>query len=269
MKKLLYLVAVTIFITACSKEEQLVVEPTERLQQELNNQSITSYRCTSLEYQVVSYSEGIVNKGYNSSILFYPENKLGKLPVVIVMHGWLGSKEKMSWIAEELAEHGFAAIAISASNYKNVFTNPKDWVQNYRNAIESVQEENKRVGSPLFDKLDTTKISIVGHSMGGGGALYYADKNEFNLKSVVALAPYSLAIRKPGATITSPTLIIAGGRDMLALPIMTKAFYKTNNSNPKDYIFYDKVGHNDFEKGGKFHDEIGADVVSWLVQYGI
>lgn len=265
MRKI-YLVFLIGILVGCSDEtsiEDSTLPVNQKVKRELK-------RVDTLQlHPISSYSEGIVNSGYHSSRFYYPTDIEGILPVVVVMHGWLGSKEKMAWIGELLAKKGFASIVITASNYKHFFATPKDWVENYDIAFESVFSENDREGSPLYNRLQIDKISIVGHSMGGGGAFHFADQTVFPIQSIVALAPYSLKIKKPGGNTSSPTMIVAGGRDLLALKCMTQKIYATlENVSSKEYVFYPKVEHTDFEKGGKYHKEIGDSIVRWLSTYG-
>lgn len=268
MKKILFLSTLFFLVVSCSKEETInndvINSNKEKEEISMTNRCIDKSR-------INSYSDGISNLGYQSSKIYYPtvtESTKGKLPIVIVMHGWLGSKEKMDWVGKLIAENGFASIVITASNHKNVFTNPRHWVKNYDAAFKSIIAENKRKESPLYNRLQLDNISIVGHSMGAGGSLFFAEKTNFKIKSIVALAPYALGIKKPGKKVNVPTRIIAGGKDFLAVGLMTKNIYKTIKSASKDYVFYDKVGHNDFERDGKYHSEIGSDIVSWLLKYG-
>lgn len=270
MKNYFLSIVTLIFLSGCSSSEDM--EALEANSLKLQNETVVDNKLSNRveDVQVSSFSEDLTTIYNNSSIAYYPPKSNKKLPVAIIMHGWLGSKEKMAWVGELLAKNGFASIVVTAANYKNFFTNPRDWVENYRKAFNSVLEENERKESPLFNRLDTSKISIVAHSMGGGGAFFFADKNEVNIKSIVGLAPYCLEFVKPGAKTTVPSMVIAGGRDLLATRHMTKHIFETlgSDSNSKEYVFYDKVGHNDFEKGGNYHDEIGSNIVRWLNQHG-
>lgn len=202
--------------------------------------------------------------------MFYPEPK-GKmpLPVVVVMHGWMGSKEKMQWIAERCAAHGFASIAVTGSNAKNLFAKPRDWIKNYDAVIRSLEKENQRKSSPLFGSLDLNKITLIGHSMGGGGALYFANETKTPLASIVALAPYATEKNKPGQAIKIPTLILTGNQDSVAPPKMGRAFYDAlGPTTERSYDELKDVGHNDFEKGGKQHEEIFIKALAWMRTHG-
>lgn len=219
---------------------------------------------------VRSYQEDIANQGYASSLMLYPEfDDKRALPVVIVMHGWMGSKEKMRWIGERVAQTGFAAFVITASNAKKLFTQPKDWIENYQAALLSLKAENKRAQSPLQGRLDLEKISVIGHSMGGGGALFFSHEHSNRLKSIVALAPYSRDANKEVHQIQAPTLILTGSKDSVAPPKMGSSFFEALDSSlTKKYQELENVGHNDFEKDGAHHELIASQVLQWFDEHG-
>lgn len=220
--------------------------------------------------EVKSYHEDIANQGYESSLIIYPDFKDQRiLPVVIVMHGWMGSKEKMQWIGERVAKQGFATMVVTASNAKSLFAQPKDWIKNYEAAIASLEAENEREPSPLHRRLDLKKISLIGHSMGGGGALFFSHKNTERLKSTVALAPFSNDAKKEVGQIKAPTLILTGSKDSVAPPRMGNAFFEALSEKlTKKYKELEGVGHNDFEKNGAQHDAIAEQVIDWLDRHG-
>lgn len=222
------------------------------------------------DVEVKSYHENIANRGYASSIMFYPVLEgQSVLPVVVVMHGWMGSKEKMQWIGERVAQQGFASIVITASNATNLFAQPKDWIKNYEAALASLEDENKRAQSPLHERLDLKKVSLIGHSMGGGGALFYAHANPERLKSTLALAPFSNDAKKEIGEIKAATLILTGSKDTVAPPKMGNSFFEAlDDGIVKKYEKLSDVGHNDFEKDGAHHEEIATQVINWLDRHG-
>lgn len=202
--------------------------------------------------------------------MFYP-HPVGteKLPVAVVMPGWRGSKEKTQWIGRETAKLGFAVLVVTAKNHQDLFGKPQDWVENYRASLASLDGENARVDSPLKGSLDLQKVSLIGYSMGGGGAFYFADSEKVSLASIIALAPFSNDSEKPGATVKAPTLVLTGTKDSVAPTRMGKAFYDALPEDlDKDYVELTDVNHNDFERGGNHHSEIFSEVSKWLKLHG-
>lgn len=215
--------------------------------------------------------------GFLSATFYYPKTMTKKkIPVVVVMHGWQGTKEKVTWIAKRTASYGFASIVVTALNSPSLVTKPSEWIVNYENVLASLVAENQELQSPLYHKLDLNNVHLVGHSMGAAGALYYAHNLENSslpnivIRSIVALAPYKSIFDSyyPGSRISFPTRIVAGGQDTLVSETMTKSYYQSlPTSTKKDYVFFEKVDHHDFEENGNFHDEIGNIILDWLFRH--
>lgn len=70
------------------------------------------------------------------------------------------------------------------------------WSNNY-NMYSYITKELFGVISENFTALDTSNVSITGHSMGGHGALTIAFKNQHMFKSVSAFAPICNPINCP------------------------------------------------------------------------
>jgi len=80
-------------------------------------------------------------------------------------------------LVEKLKTHSIVDFASHAWSADRLYDQPFD------SAIESIQQARQR----LIDQ-GATKIHIVGHSLGGNAAIYYAtQRNDFN--SIVLLAP--------------------------------------------------------------------------------
>lgn len=257
-----------VFVVSCANDMQPLPKPSEATSPPIKIRKI--------KFQVEQYQD-IHNvaktgssKGFLSANVYYPKERQDKLPVVVVIHGWQGSKEKMAWIGKLVASRGYASLVITSLNSQTLNTKPTDWITNYQNAVASLQAENQRVGSPLYKRIDMNRISLIGHSMGAGGSLYYAHQTSLKIQSIIALAPYKSAFDNyyPGKNITSPTRIVCGGKDILVNKQMAKSFYnELPATTVKDFQFFADVNHNDFEENGNYHDNIAATILHWLYNY--
>jgi dienelactone hydrolase len=71
-----------------------------------------------------------------------------------------------------LASHGFIVMFVNSTDY---CAGPSDKGAALTSAVPALVKENTRSGSPIFGKLDTMKIGVMGHSYGGSGALLAAN----------------------------------------------------------------------------------------------
>ncbi len=102
----------------------------------------------------------------------------GKFPLVIVSHGYVGSRYLMTYLTENLASKGYivAAIDHTESTFRDAgsFTST---LLNRSKDISFVVNEMASLGdtdSNLKGLIDSENIAIVGYSMGGYGVLNVA-----------------------------------------------------------------------------------------------
>lgn len=100
----------------------------------------------------------------------------GKFPLVVVSHGYPGSRFFLTYLAENLASKGYIVAAIDHTD--SVLGAVKGFPSTLLNrasdqlfTVEAIEELSKQVGSFLNNMVDDTRVAIVGYSMGGYGAL--------------------------------------------------------------------------------------------------
>ena len=99
-----------------------------------------------------------------------------KFPLVIVSHGYPGSRYFLSYLGENLASKGFVVAAIDHTD--SVFGAVKGFPSTLLNrandqlfAIEALEEMGQKQGHFLHGLIDDSRVAIIGYSMGGYGAL--------------------------------------------------------------------------------------------------
>jgi len=148
-----------------------------------------------------------------------------RFPLVIVSHGYPGSRYFLSYLTENLASKGYVVAAIDHTD--SVFGEVRAFPSTLLNrsndqlfVLDAIQKLAASRGSFLFDLVEANNAAIVGYSMGGYGALisagaglseasplnklvpggYLADWNRTSekyqalkregLKAIVAIAPW-------------------------------------------------------------------------------
>jgi predicted dienelactone hydrolase len=193
-----------------------------------------------------------------SSIIDIPDKALRdaapvsgkKFPLVIVSHGYPGSRYFLSYLTANLASKGYIVAAIDHTD--SVFDGQRGFESTLLNrsrdqifTMDTIIEMAAQPGDFLHEILDGSKVAVVGYSMGGYGALTTAGagynengmpmhfipggymqtsgpKAGDRLKAIVAIAPwgnqppYSVWDAKGLAGIRIPSLFIAGDHDDVA-----------------------------------------------------
>ena len=149
--------------------------------------------------------------GYGGGTVYYPTNASGKVGLIVVGPGFTESQSAMAFWGPVLASNGFAVINIDT---KSTLDQPPSRATQLMAALKQVGALSKVASSPYYNKIDTSREGIMGHSMGGGGTLIAATANP-SLKAAIPAAPWSLAT-KNFPTLAVPTLILACQSDVIA-----------------------------------------------------
>ena len=185
-------------------------------------------QCDSITVKhVVTYTPFVVNTivesdglrngvDYNDATLFFPTNTGGKLKSLVLVPGYRATQSSVTKWAEYLAARGFLCMTIGTNT---LYDSPALRAKALIDAMETIRQENNRINSPLYQKIDTGKIAVGGWSMGGGGA-QLAAKIDTRIKAVFAITPwlYEKTLAAADLNHNSPVLIISGQNDPTAAP---------------------------------------------------
>ncbi|MFS4492029.1 alpha/beta hydrolase family protein [Maribacter sp. 2308TA10-17] len=109
-----------------------------------------------------------------------PENKDGAFPLVIVSHGYVGSRYLMTYLTENLASKGYIVVAIDhtdstfkdANAFQSTLLNRALDVRFLLNEMEALGSSGS--SDSLKGLVDANNTAILGYSMGGFGVLNVA-----------------------------------------------------------------------------------------------
>jgi dienelactone hydrolase len=156
--------------------------------------------------------------GFNGGMIYYPtDTSLGTWGAVAIVPGYtaLFANEE-AWMGPWLASFGFVVIGVE--------TNSRTDYDVARGTELLAALDYLTQQSPVRDRVDPTRLSVVGHSMGGGGVVY-ATEHRPSLKAAVALAPFSPSQNM--STDTVPTMVMAGQNDTVVTPSYLSGLYAT------------------------------------------
>jgi len=137
------------------------------------------------------------------------------------------------WMGPWLASFGFVVIGIDTNS-------PDDLdVERGQQLLAALDHLTRR--SPVRDRVDASRLAVMGHSMGGGGALVAASLRP-TLKATVGLAPFKPSGNLAGGQV--PTMLLAGQSDTATTPSYVDDLYRSiPAATAKAYVELTGAGH--------------------------
>lgn len=156
--------------------------------------------------------------------IWYPENATGSHPLILHSHGFLSSRREMSYVAEQLASHGYIVVAADyplssgsapgGANANDVINQPAD-ASFLIDSVLALSGQNK----PFAGQIDTDRIGLMGLSLGGlttSLSTYHPRLRDRRIKAAISIAGLSAMFTKQFYQSTDiPFLMIAGTADAI------------------------------------------------------
>lgn len=203
----------------------------------------------------------------------------GPFPLVLISHGYPGNRFLMAHLAEHLASHGYAVLAVdhTDSTYSDqaafgstLYNRPLDQAF----AIEAIATH------PDFGALvDAGRTAVIGYSMGGYGALIFggaglipgivdasfappqrlleahvagSESHESlpdpRVRAMIAIGPwgmgYGLWNAEGLAGLRVPTMIMAGSMDTVSGYGAMRAIFEGATGTDRHLLTFENAGHN-------------------------
>lgn len=195
-------------------------------------------------------------------------------PLVVVSHGYPGSRIFLSYLTENLASKGYivAAIDHTDSVFGEVRGFPSTLINRSPDQLFTIQELtrlSKQADHFLSKIVDHDRVAIVGYSMGGygamasGGASYNASSGMLkqlpmpkitppsNLKAIVAIAPWGAQppveawSEETAKGLKLPSLFIVGDNDDVSgYEQGVKKLYNWSTNSNRCMLTYQNARHN-------------------------
>ena len=222
------------------------------------------------------------------------EQAKDKPPVIIFSHGFGGCAVQSSFLMKMLAAEGYAVFApdhADASCNKEgrgtgggepvaPFGQPKKWSEDtYRSRGDDVRRllTVLRSTGDYQERIDLSRIGLVGHSLGGytmlglAGAWPSWTMNDPSIKAVLALSPYSspYVVRGNIANVHVPVMYQGGTRDPGVTPVVSRKGGAYDQSHaPKYFVEFEGAGHFAWTQiSSEFHLLIDQYSLAFLDQY--
>ena len=169
-----------------------------------------------------------------SYIVVYPENFNArmKLPVVVWSNGTYVPPKSYEDIFSLLAQEGFIVVASTDSLLYDGSV--------VSGAIDYIIEQNDNPDSPLYRRVDTSRIGAAGHSLGGRSSINAAVKDE-RIGIVASIAGSNIESER--VELQTPALFFAGENDTVIAPqLWVEPMYDACRG-PAVYVSLKNAGH--------------------------
>ncbi|MDP9395320.1 MAG: dienelactone hydrolase family protein [Actinomycetota bacterium] len=144
--------------------------------------------------------------GFGGGTIYYPTTtSVGTFGAVAVSRGYTGTQSSISWLGPRLASQGFVVFTIDTTSRYDLLSSRGDQL---RAALRYLT-----LYSSVRSRIDANRLGVMGHSMGGGGALEAA-KDAPSLQAAIPLTAWNTD--KTWPEVTTPTLLIGAEDDTVA-----------------------------------------------------
>ncbi|MEU7856266.1 discoidin domain-containing protein [Nonomuraea sp. NPDC049141] len=167
--------------------------------------------------------------GYKAGTITYPTAG-GSYPGIVLMPGYQGTQQNLSWLGPRLASWGFVVVNVDTNTLTDT---PDQRGTEIRAAGTQLLNLSNATGNPISGKVNGT-LGVSGHSMGGGGTMV-ALRDDSRFAAGAPLAPYHTSPNFAG--VTKPTFFLTCASDVAA-PGATYArpWYNSMTQAEKLYI---------------------------------
>ncbi|MFI1676218.1 MULTISPECIES: alpha/beta hydrolase family protein [unclassified Streptomyces] len=173
--------------------------------------------------------------GFGGGTVYYPSSTSdGTFGAVVISPGFTAYQSSIAWLGPRLASQGFVVFTI------DTLTTLDQPASRGRQLLAALDYLTK--SSSVRNRVDASRLGVMGHSMGGGGTLEAA-KSRTSLKAAIPLTGWNLDTTWP--ELRTPTLVVGADGDTVA-PVSSHSepFYQSlPGSLDKAYLELNNASH--------------------------
>lgn len=194
--------------------------------------------------------------GFGGGTVYYPTSTSdGTFGAVAIAPGYTATESSMAWMGPRLASQGFVVFTIDTLT---TLDQPDSRGRQLLAALDYLTER-----SSVRTRIDSSRLAVAGHSMGGGGTLEAA-KSRPSLQAAIPLTPWNTD--KSWPEVRTPTLIFGADGDTIAsVSSHAEPFYGSlPSSTDKAYLELNSATH--FTPNSS-NTTIAKYSISWLKRF--
>jgi alpha-beta hydrolase superfamily lysophospholipase len=144
--------------------------------------------------------------GFGGGTIYYPTStSAGTFGGLAISPGFTASQSSIAWLGPRLASQGFVVFTIDTNSR---YDQPDSRGRQLQAALNYLTQS-----SSVRSRVDSSRLAVAGHSMGGGGTLAAANDNPA-LQAALPLQPWHTDKTWNGVRV--PTMIIGAQNDSVA-----------------------------------------------------
>ncbi|WP_121712612.1 dienelactone hydrolase family protein [Streptomyces sp. E5N91] len=194
--------------------------------------------------------------GFGGGTIYYPTSTSdGTFGAVVIAPGFTAYQSSIAWLGPRLASQGFVVFTIDTNT---TLDQPGSRGRQLLAALDYLTGR-----SSVRGRIDSGRLGVMGHSMGGGGTLEAA-KSRPSLQAAIPLTPWNLD--KSWPEVSTPTLVVGADGDTIA-PVASHAepFYSgLPSSTDRAYLELNNATH--FSPNTS-NTTIAKYSISWLKRF--
>ncbi|MGV9392076.1 bis(hydroxyethyl) terephthalate hydrolase [Streptomyces olivaceus] len=194
--------------------------------------------------------------GFGGGTIYYPTSTAdGTFGAVVISPGYTAYQSSIAWLGPRLASQGFVVFTIDTNT---TLDQPDSRGRQLLAALDYLTGR-----SSVRARIDSSRLGVMGHSMGGGGSLEAA-KSRPSLQAAIPLTPWNLD--KTWPEVSTPTLVVGADGDTIA-PVASHAepFYSSlPSATDRAYLELNNATH--FSPNTS-NTTIAKYSISWLKRF--
>jgi predicted dienelactone hydrolase len=194
--------------------------------------------------------------GFGGGTIYYPTSTTaGTFGAISIAPGFTALQSSIAWLGPRLASQGFVVFTI------DTLTTSDQPDSRGRQLLASLDYLTQQ--SSVRSRIDSSRLGVVGHSMGGGGTLEAA-RSRPSLQAAIPLTGWNLT--KSWSTVRVPTLVVGAEADTVA-PVASHSIpFYTSLPSSLDKAYLELRGASHFAPNSS-NTTIAKYTLSWLKRF--